>query len=287
MLQVCLLKRHHDSSFLGGAYVFPGGKVDESDRSEEAAALCSGVDDGRASELLDVPSGGLAFFVAAVRECFEEAGVLFARKDDAAILSGGRHAGAGAPGATGALAGAAGASLVPGHDPEGGLAGLREQVLAKGVGFIEAMEAAGLVLAADHLHYFSHWITPEVVPQRYDTRFFVGVLPPGQVPIHDDHEVVETIWITPAEALDRSRSGELELIFPTFRNIEAIGRFDQVEQLVDAARSARHIPAMLPVVVVDEDGVRIEIPGEGEGERSSGSGGPASPSAPGGRATAP
>ena len=236
-----MLRRHLDSDFVGGAYVFPGGKVDETDRSVDAQEVCSGRTDAEASTILDVESGGLAFWVAALRECFEEAGVLLAYRDEEGA-----------------------AATVDVADPvvRRRLAKLRGELNSSDVDFIEACRAEGLSLAVDRVHYFSHWVTPEPAPKRYDTRFFVAALPAGQVAVHDDYETVDTVWVRPAEALDRARAGEFDLIFPTMKNLQAIGRFATSAELLSAAAAVERVPTIVPRVISDDRGFRILLPGD-------------------------
>ena len=241
-LEVCMLRRHLNSDFVGGAYVFPGGKVDDDDRSTAAGDACTGRDDAAASDLLGVEAGGLAFWVAALRECFEEAGVLLAYRQEVP----------------------AGGVLMEMADPDARrrLAAHRDGLNAGTTGFLELLRSEGLRLAVDRVHYFSHWITPEAAPKRYDTRFFVAALPPGQVPVHDDHETVETVWVRPAEALERAAAGEFDLIFPTIKNLEAITRFATSDELLAAAAAVERVPTVLPRVVADHRGFRILLPGD-------------------------
>jgi 8-oxo-dGTP pyrophosphatase MutT (NUDIX family) len=241
-LEVCMLRRHLNSDFVGGAYVFPGGKVDEADRTAVAEDACVGRTDAVASDMLGIDAGGLAFWVAALRECFEEAGVLLAYP-----------AGVG-PG--GALVDVSAPSV------RRRLATLRVEVNAGTVDFLDACRSESLRLAVDRVHYFSHWITPEPAPKRYDTRFFVTALPLGQVPVHDDHETTDTVWVQPAEALERARQGEFDLIFPTIKNLEAIARFTTSTELLAAAAAVERVPTVLPRVVADERGFRILLPGD-------------------------
>ena len=242
-LEVCMLQRHLNSDFVGGAYVFPGGKVDDEDRTPAAEEACALRSDAEASAMLGVASGGLAFWVAALRECFEEAGVLLAYHGDGAIREN---------------------TIVNAHDPQTlhRLAALRLSLNAGEVRFLDACRAEGLRLATDRVHYFSHWITPEPAPKRYDTRFFVAALPPGQVPIHDDHETVDTVWVRPDDALARAKAGEFDLIFPTMKNLEAISRFATSGELLAAAAAVERVPTVLPRVVADERGFRILLPGD-------------------------
>ena len=239
-LEVCMLKRHLDSDFVGGAYVFPGGKVDDADRGDVARDVCTGRSDEEASDLLGISSGGLAFWVAALRECFEEAGVLLAYGpgSDAAMID------------------------VTDESVRADLSSLRHRLNARELEFIEACVSAGLSLAVDRVHYFSHWITPEPAPKRYDTRFFVAALPPGQVPLHDDYETVDTVWVEPARALQQARAGELDLIFPTMKNLQAISRFRSSTELLQAAAAIEQVPTIVPRVVSDDRGIRILLPGD-------------------------
>jgi len=241
-LEVCMLRRHLDSDFVGGAYVFPGGKVDDEDRTASLEESCALRSDAEASLQLGVDAGGLAFWVAALRECFEEAGVLLAY-----------------------TAGPGGARVpleVSDAAARDRLAALRASLNAGEVRFLDACRREGLVLATERVHYFSHWITPEPAPKRYDTRFFVAALPAGQEPIHDDHETVDTVWVRPGDALARAREGEFDLIFPTMKNLEAIGRFATSGELLAAAAAVEHVPTVLPRVVADERGFRILLPGD-------------------------
>jgi 8-oxo-dGTP pyrophosphatase MutT (NUDIX family) len=192
--------------------------------------------------------------VAALRECFEEAGVLLAYRAPA-----------------GARAESPGHDTPPGDDTlvdmadpaaHDHLAALRVALNAGEIGFLDACRREGFRLAVDRVHYFSHWITPEPAPKRYDTRFFVAALPPDQVPVHDDHETIDTVWVRPDDALARAKAGEFDLIFPTMKNLEAIGRFSTSGELLAAAKAVEHVPTVLPRVVADERGFRILLPGD-------------------------
>ena len=237
-MEVFMLRRNLNSDFVGGAYVFPGGAVDPADRHADLEPLCSGRTDAEASALLAVDSGGLAYWVAAIRECFEEAGLLLAYDPTGAILS---------------LADPAVAERYEGH---------REAVYAGDRRLVELCGEENLMLAADRIHYFSHWITPMGPPRRYDTRFFVAQAPPEQVPLEDRRETVASLWVRPLDALERHRNGELDMIFPTIRNLEAIGRFSAAAELLSAAAAIESVPTILPRVVRDGDGMRIVLPGD-------------------------
>jgi 8-oxo-dGTP pyrophosphatase MutT (NUDIX family) len=211
-LEVFMLRRNPGSDFAGGAYVFPGGAVDEADKSAGVESVCDGRSDAEASGVLSMPSGGLAYWVAAVRECFEEAGVLLARHD---VHEGG--------------------DVVSFAEPVVArrFARHRDAVYRGTTSLVELCRMERLRLDTSRIHYVSHWITPRAAPKRYDTRFFVASAPSEQVPLHDDGETIAHLWITPHEALERCERGELEMILPTIRNLEAIGRFEQTRDLLD------------------------------------------------------
>jgi 8-oxo-dGTP pyrophosphatase MutT (NUDIX family) len=235
-MEVLMLRRNARSTWVGGAHVFPGGAVDPEDAGEATAQVCAGRSDAEASRLLGIDHGGRNFFVAAVRECFEEAGILLA------------------------LSGTEPLSFAD-AEVERRFIEHRRRLNAGETGLTDICTAEHLQLDLDRIAYFSHWITPVGAPRRYDTRFFVGVMPEGQEALHDDSEVVASTWIEPAEALRRHRSGELDLMFPTVKNLEAIGRFERAGDLM-AAAAAAEVPAILPRITVAGQGVRIVLPGD-------------------------
>jgi 8-oxo-dGTP pyrophosphatase MutT (NUDIX family) len=235
-LEVFMLRRNLDAPFMGGAYVFPGGAVDVDDRASELFARCDGRDDATASAALGLSAGGLGFWVAAVREAFEEAGVLLARS--------------------------AGARLPVDLDDRSLAARIEAARPAIGGGdrrFLELVQDEDLLLDTGALHVFSHWITPAGAPRRYDTWFFVAAAPDGHAYVHDDTETVASVWIRPRDALARAEQGELELIFPTIRNLEQLARFPSARDLLDAARDATE-GFMPPRMVADASGTRVMLP---------------------------
>jgi 8-oxo-dGTP pyrophosphatase MutT (NUDIX family) len=236
-LEVFMLRRNLQSDFVGGAYVFPGGGVDDHDRLANLEAVCEGRTDAEASGQLGVDAGGLAFWVAAIRESFEEAGVLLAYD---------------------------GPDLIRFDEPDRAarFVAHRAEVDRGANRLIDVCRAEGLRLAVDTMYYFSHWITPEGPTRRYDTRFFVARAPAGQVPLHDDREVIANLWIRPSEALAAHRAGEFEMIFPTVRSLIAIERFASADDLLAAAAAIGEVPTILPRIVEDQGGVRIVLPGD-------------------------
>src|SRR5271166_3986255 len=228
-VEVCMLRRNLASEFVAGVYVFPGGSVDPADRGEAADELCQGLSDDAASALLGLDSGGLAFWVAALRECFEEAGVLLARPRDPAD----------------------GTAILDTTDPvdRARFEAHRLEINEGRAGLLDVCRAEGLVLAADAVHYVSHWITPELAPRRYDTRFFVTTAPPGQVAHHDDGETIASIWIRPEDALSRFEAGEIELLPPTVENLGKLAVHHSTEEVMGWARGVTDVPMILPIVL--------------------------------------
>jgi 8-oxo-dGTP pyrophosphatase MutT (NUDIX family) len=213
-LEVLMLLRHSLSVFAAGAWVFPGGAVDEAD--DGVAAIWAGPTDAEASAILGLPSGGLAYWVAAARECFEEAGILLARDT--------------VSGAWVETAGELAAARFARH---------RRDVHAGRTSLAGVLAAEGLMLDLGAVLYASHWVTPPGGVRRFDTRFFVAPAPPGQTASHDTRETVESVWTTPARALERHAAGEIHLVFPTIKNLEALACFGTTAELLEAARLRR------------------------------------------------
>jgi 8-oxo-dGTP pyrophosphatase MutT (NUDIX family) len=247
VLEVLMVRRNLRSNFVGGAYVFPGGAVDAADGSAEAESLCAGRDDVGSSALLGLASGGLAYWVAAVRETFEEAGILLARHADGRMVGGGAE------------------------DEVARLGRARAALNGGTKRFVEFCRTEDFRLDLGGIYYFAHWIAPRGTPRRYDTRFFVGAAPAGQVaaPSADDGEgeTVAHAWISPRQALARHRAGAIELVVPTVRNLQAIARFHTSAALLSAAKAASSaVPAVEPRVVADGNGMRIVLPGDADFE---------------------
>ncbi len=242
-VEVCMLRRNLASEFVAGAYVFPGGSVDPEDHGPGVEALCRGRSDAEASAVLGVESGGLAYWVAALRECFEEAGVLLARHRSP---------------------GGAGGPLLDTSDPEAAarFATYRDAVNQGTLGLLDICRQEDLVLVVDAVHYVSHWITPELAPRRYDTRFFITAAPAGQVARHDDTETIATIWVRPHDALAREAAGEIELLPPTIANLRSIEGFTSAGDVVAWASQVTHVTTVLPIVLIEDGHILILRPGD-------------------------
>lgn len=224
-LEVFLLKRHGLSDVLGGAYVFPGGKVDGRDAELDMAAR------------LDQPLGELhralnepdidaqtaaGLYVAAVREAFEESGILFAQ------------------GVT--------------HE----LATRATALLREGQAFDEVLAQMQLRLQISSLAPWSRWITP-VVPsmmsKRFDTRFFVAAVPAGQTAVHDNHEATESVWLRPRAALEQYRDGHIVLAPPQIMTLAHLTRYSHVQHALSDARS--HMPPVIQPEPFEHEGNRV------------------------------
>ncbi len=226
-LEVLMLRRaERDGDLRSGVAVFPGGVVDARDR--DAHAHVFGVDDAAASARLGVDAGGLDYFVAAVRESFEEVGVLLAEgveAIDAAALAPWR---------------------VQLQRGEAGIAALCRQHALR-------LDLCGVV-------YHSHWLTPPGVPKRFDTRFFAAAAPPGQIADPDGGEALEAMWLTPQAALDPARG--LKLLPVTRRTLQDLARHASVADALAAAHDRTHVPLVMPRIAASARGPRVVLPDE-------------------------
>jgi 8-oxo-dGTP pyrophosphatase MutT (NUDIX family) len=216
-VELLLMRRpERDNDFRSGACVFPGGVLDASDA--DAWRWCLGQDDAQASARLGLADGALNYFVAALRECFEEVGLLFVCKPD------------GSP-----------ADLAPHADA---LRDWRHRLHRGEARLSELCQAFDWRLDLREMAYFAHWLTPVVRPKRFDTRFFVRLAPPGQEAMPDMGEALELMWLTPDEALDPQRA--LKLLNVTQRTLQDMRGFANARtayaQALALTGVARHLP---------------------------------------------
>ncbi len=191
-LEVLMTRRSMTASFAPGAYVFPGGVVDAADTTAQSAAT-------RRPGQADLQ---LIQAIAAIRESFEELGVLLARHAD------------------GRMADATDIAVLDRHQP-----------------FVAQCRARGLTLAAAEVFVLAHWTTDRDLPRRFDVPFLVARMPEGQEPVADEAEQFEPVWVRPADALARHHTGQFEMIFPTIRTLERLRKFFEVKEVLQACAS--------------------------------------------------
>lgn len=221
-VEVLMLQRNHQSGFMPGMFLFPGGALDPGDRADSVLSRCPGIDDETANATLGLAHGGLAYWAAAIRESFEEAGVLLAYDE------------------SGELVNPRAASRLERFEE------YRRKLNAGEDELSSMLETESLTLAVDRLTYFSHWITPERAPRRYDTRFFAALAPEDQEAAPDNVEAIHHVWVNPAEAVDRHRSGEFNMRTPTIRTLEQFALYTRAGDLMSALGAQRGIPAIQP-----------------------------------------
>ncbi|HUF12361.1 MAG TPA: site-2 protease family protein [Longimicrobiales bacterium] len=219
-LEVLLLKRHKSSGFVPGAYVFPGGRVDAADAD---AALLERMDGLPRPLRPDAP-----YWAAAVREAFEETGVLLGQRVDA------------------------------GSERAAALDEWRERLMRDETTLAAMLDALDLRLDLRRMIELAHWITPIAEPRRYDTRFFLAAPLGGAEARIDEREMTDALWLEPAEGLRRFRAGTLPMVFPTVYTLQKLSEFRTATQALEALRGAA-VPAFLPRLVRRGDSVTLEL----------------------------
>jgi 8-oxo-dGTP pyrophosphatase MutT (NUDIX family) len=228
VFEVFMVERHHQIDFASSALVFPGGKVDPADRDPALRARCAGC------EGLDDET--FAVRVAAARETFEECGVLLAR-------------------------GRGETDLLPESRVRPLETRYRSDLLSRATTLGAIAEAHDLELALDSMVPFAHWITPAFMPKRFDTHFYLVSAPAGQIAAHDGEESVDSLWISPVQAIEDCRANRRRIIFPTLLNLIKLARSNSVAEAIERARS-EPIVTVLPTVGRGENGPVIRIPVE-------------------------
>lgn len=209
-LEVFMVVRHHQIDFASGALVFPGGKVDKGDQQENIRQLTDG------AHLYD--DRELYMRVAAIREAYEECGVLLARDSSGRLVDAARLR---------------------------ELESFREKLNSGEIGIGEFCVEQGLQIAADALTPYAHWITPKMMPKRFDTLFYLAVAPEDHVAIHDGTESVDSVWIRPHDALAEGQAGTRTIIFPTRMNILKLSRYATAAEAIEIA-SATPVVTVMP-----------------------------------------
>ncbi len=241
--QVLLMRRSRSSGFVPGAYVFPGGRVDPTEVTDGLLSRIDALTPESAADRLGLSAADdaslalpLAYYIAALREAFEETGLLVAQ----------RHGDGSRPSS---------AASRPEIDT------LRRAVMNDEVSFEGVLEQLDTRIRGDEIAYLAHWITPLQEPRRYDARFFLTGTPAGSEAIVDRREMIDARWLRPQEALEQNRQGLLPMVFPTIHTLELLTDFASVEQALSAGRN-RKVPCILPRLVRTSTGVGIEVPDE-------------------------
>ena len=240
--EVFLLKRHEKSSFMGGNFVYPGGRVDREDGSLELCALTQGMTFEEAKNILGgniSPEESFAHWTAGIRELFEEAGVLFAYEQSGILLQ-----------------------IKSGGEQEK-FSNYRVQLQKGEITLCQMAQEENLLFALDQIHYYAHWITPEARSERFDTRFFLSRYPSGQEASHDQKETTAGVWLTPRIALEENLKGEVVLSPPTLKTLEDLSRFKTIDEVFALLRNSEIRP-ILPVHTKISSGPLIIFPWDPE-----------------------
>ena len=222
-LEVFMVVRHREIDFAAGAMVFPGGKVEEADADASLASRCT--------HAAPVAPESMVLRVAAIREAFEESGILLARRRGCRDVVSADHAAR--------LARDYRSRLATGH-----------------MGIADLVVAENLELACDLLVPFAHWITPQIMPKRYDTHFFIAAVPQDQIAVHDGSETVESVWMSARDVLAAAEDGRYTVIFPTHMNLAKLARSASVTEAIATAQATR-IVTVLPEIDLASGVLRI------------------------------
>lgn len=223
-MEVLLMRRHRRSGFVPGAWVFPGGRVDPADHAPALLDRCRGL--GAA------PVPAPPYWMAAIREAFEETGVLLARKP--------------------------GGEWIPDAASSRRVERVRRSLMDDDANLEDVVDRLGVMLDARPMVHAAHWVTPVVEARRYDTHFFLAVLPEGRRPRPDPREMTEAVWLRPRAALERFEEGALPMVFPTVKTLESLTDHGTAGAVLAAYRD-RAVQRILPRLVRTAGGVGIVI----------------------------
>lgn len=239
-IEVLLVLRNRKSSFVPGYHVFPGGSLDPDDYAPGMDRFIRGIDREQASRILPDMSHSekaLGAWVAGIRETFEEAGILIARKKDGAPVA------------------------IRTQEEQQRFEDYRRLLNKGAMKFAQILETEDLFLPGDDLHYFSHWITPEPFPLRYDVRFFLAEIPAQQLVSHDGSELTDHVWLRPSAALADYETGRIGMVLPQIMTLQELSRFKTVDEAILSAKQ-RHVPATL-TKIIQLDGRDVEVMPDG------------------------
>jgi 8-oxo-dGTP pyrophosphatase MutT (NUDIX family) len=225
-LETFMLCRHQQSGFMGGAHVFPGGKVDPSDSDPAWRARIDRSAEDLSKQLGETDANvGLGLLVAAVRETFEEAGILLASTSVDADLVKAR------------------------------------QRLHDGAAFLDLADELDLKIRSEALTPYARWITPKMESRRFDTRFYIAVAPDDQSARHDGMETTSAVWLRPTRAIADMFEGRIKLAPPTVRTLQWLADFDDADSVIADALS-RKPPLVRPEIVTGDGGWFLALPGD-------------------------
>src|SRR5574342_1410099 len=239
-VEALLLQRHAKSKFAAGDYVFAGGKIEADDMPPDGEGFCRGLTAGQAAARLGggvAPRQALSYWVGAIREAFEEVGVLLAYGPDGRMLR-------------------------ISSEAKRRYEAYRTACQRANPAFFDMLRAEHLTLATDRLAYFAHWITAEEQPLRFDARFFATVMPPEQEPAADGHEIVDLKWLTPAEAFAASSRKDIGLRFPTIKNLELVAAGGAPASTVLESLGRREVKTIRPRVLQVDGKPLAVLPGD-------------------------
>jgi 8-oxo-dGTP pyrophosphatase MutT (NUDIX family) len=240
-VETFLIQRHVASSFMGGLYAFPGGNLEKDDSSDEVRTRVEGISEDKAWVMLGKgasPQIALAHWITGIREVFEEAGVLFASDG--------------------------GGKLISFEDEKRRKIFERHrELLNKGeITFVRILRKENLRLNATSLIHYSHWVTPEARHKRYDTHFFLALIPEGQIPSADQKETTAGIWLSPQQALKANISGDIPLTPPALCMLEELAPFSSAEDMVEFARARSMLDPILPILTTINGQEILLMPGD-------------------------
>ena len=237
-IEVLMVKRSKKPPF-ENLYVFPGGKIDEGDCLDDLESYCDGHDDQNASHTLGLNSGGLSYWVACIRECFEEVGILLATKKS-------------------------GEKLNLEDEDKSKFDQYRKMLINNEINILDVCKEEDLILSTSNIAPLSHWITPEFETRRYDTRFFIAYLPEKQIVQHDGMELTKSLWINPNMALKKALDGEMQMILPTTENLKSCMEFKSAMDMLDNQKqiSNNEIKPILPKFFKDNGKWIVLFPGD-------------------------
>lgn len=239
-IEVLMVHRHNKSSFVPGYHVFPGGILDPEDYEPGFEHFIQGITREQASRIIpdmSSPEKALGAWVAAIRETFEEVGLLIARKKDGSPVT------------------------METEDEQLRFSNYRHALNKREIKFSQMLEAENIFLAGDCLRYFSHWLTPEPLPLRYDVRFFVIKVPSRQSVAHDGVELIDHVWLRPAVALRDYEAGKIDMVLPQIMSLVELSRFQTVEDVISSVKD-RDIPANL-TKIMHYNGQDVEVMPDG------------------------